>query len=418
MERTGPLTHLRIVELGSFYAGPFCGQLFADFGSEVIKIENPNGGDPMREWGRIHADNGQGLWWSVVGRGKKSITLDLKSDDGLAAARELIAASDVLVENFRPGVLERLGLAPEELHGLNPRLVVVRISGYGQTGVHRDRGGFGAVAECYGGLRYVTGHPDRPPVRVGISLGDALSGVFGALGAIAALVEREQSGLGQVVDLGIYEAVLAIMEAAVAEASVGGMARERTGTSLPGVVPNNLYPTSDRRWIAVAGNADRVFVRLAEAIGRPDLARDRRFATHASRGRHGDELDRIIEEWTRARTLAEIEETLASCGVPVSPVNSTLDLLGEQHIRDRGMLTTIADPVFGEVTMQSPVPSFSRTPATVDSHAPALGEHTEEVLRRLLRGQVDELAAAASRGDGTAASPGGPPASGGTGEAG
>jgi formyl-CoA transferase len=292
----GALTDLRVVEMGQLVAGPFCGQLLGDFGAEVIKIEPPGNGDPMRQWGR-EKPHGQALWWPILARNKKSVTLDLRVPRGQDLARELIATADVLIENFRPGTLERWGLGPEDLWRSNPRLVVTRVTGYGQSGPYSMRAGFGSIGEAMGGIRYLTGDPDRPPSRTGISLGDQLAGTFAALGTMMAVHARARTGRGQVVDAALYEAVLALMESLLPEWQVAGYQRERTGSVLANVAPSNVYPTQDGP-VLIAANQDSVFRRLATVMGRPELADDDRYASHAARGAHAAELDALIAEWS------------------------------------------------------------------------------------------------------------------------
>lgn len=392
MSAHAPLRGVRVLELGSFIAGPYCGQLLADYGAEVIKLEPPGQGDAMRRWG-VALFQGRSLWWPVIARGKKSVTVDLRRPEGQELARRLAERCDVLVENFRPGTLEAWGLGPEALWERNPGLVVVRISAFGQTGPYRDRPGFGSVAEAMGGLRYLVGFPDRPPPRVGISIGDTLAGIFGALGALLALREREvRGGRGQVVDVAIADAVLAVLESVIAECSVTGAVRERSGSVLPGVAPSNLYETGDGRWVIVAANADGVFARLAEAMGRPEWKTDPRYATHEARGRHQEELDEAIGAWVREHTAAELLAKLERFGVPAGPVYTAADVLRDPHFRERGSLAEVHNPGVGRVTMQAPVPKLTATPLPTPGPAPELGEHTEAVLQDLLGLSADEVA--------------------------
>ena len=293
----GPLTGVRVVEAGVLLAGPFCAQLLGDFGAEVIKVEQPDGGDPMRQWGR-EKPHGKSLWFPVVARNKKSVTCNLRMPEGQQLMRDLLAAADVFVENFRPGTLERWGLAPEELHRINPRLVVVRVTAFGQDGPYASRAGYGSIGEAMGGIRHVTGDPSTPPSRIGVCLGDSLAGTFAALGAMMGLRVAGSTGQGQVVDSAIYESVLALMESLVPEYALTGYVRERTGSILPNVAPSNAYPTRDGATVLIAANQDTVFRRLAAVMGRPDLADDPRYATHAARGAHQAELDDLIAAWT------------------------------------------------------------------------------------------------------------------------
>ena len=374
---------VRVVEMGSLLAGPFCGQILADFGAEVIKIEPPGQGDPMRQWGRQY--NGRGLWWPIIGRNKKSITLDLRKPEGQALARRLAARSDIVVENFRPGTLERWGLGYEELSRENPGLILVRVSGYGQTGPYRDKAGFGGVAEAMGGLRYITGYPDRPPTRVGISIGDTLAGTLGALGALLALRHREVSGgRGQVVDTAIFEAVLTYMESLIPEYALAGYIRERSGSVLPGIAPSNIYPTADGTWIVMGANADNVFRRLCQAMGRPEMADDPRFSSHHARGQHMELLDGIIAEWTSGHTASELLKILDEAGVPAGRIYTAREMMEDPHFRAREDVVWVDAPGIGPMPMQNVFPKLSETPGRVRWAGPELGQHNEEVYRGLL----------------------------------
>ncbi|MDQ4126438.1 MAG: CoA transferase [Actinomycetota bacterium] len=393
-----PLEGVRVVEMGSLLAGPFCGQLLADFGAEVIKVEPPGKGDPMRVWGR-HRKDGRTLWWPIIARNKKSVTLNLREEEGQELARRLVAEVDVLVENFRPGTLERWGLGYEGLSGLNPRLVMVRVSGFGQTGPYRDQAGFGAVGEAMGGIRHVTGFPDRPPPRAGVSLGDSLAATFGALGALTALYHREaHGGRGQVVDVGIYEAVLALMESTIPEYVLTGHVRGRTGSVLPFVAPSNIYPTRDEDYVLIAGNADTVFGRLAEAVGHPEWAEDERFATHHARGENMEELDEMISAWTRERSVVEVIEVLVEAGVPTGKVFTAEDMVEDPHYAARENVITVEDPEIGAFPMQNVVPRLSETPGAVRWTGPTLGQHNEEIYGGLLKLGEEERAGLRERG--------------------
>ena len=389
-----PLEGVRVVEMGSLLAGPFCGQLLADFGAEVIKVEPPGTGDPMRVWGR-HQKNGRTLWWPVIARNKKSVTLNLREKEGQKIARSLIAGADVLVENFRPGTMERWGLGYDELGADNPGLVMVRVSGYGQTGPYKDQAGFGAIGEAMGGIRHVTGFPDQPPPRTGISLGDSLAATFGALGALTALYHRDaHGGRGQIVDIGIYEAVLALMESAIPEYALTDHVRGRTGSVLPFVAPSNIYPTSDGDYVLIAGNADTVFGRLAQAVGRPEWAEDERYATHHARGERQQELDELISAWSRERSADEVLEAMREAGVPAGKVYTAEDMMSDPHYAARENIARVDDPEIGEVPMQNVVPRLTETPGEIGWTGPALGQHNEEVYGGLLgfdAAQMDEL---------------------------
>lgn len=391
MEAHAPLHGIRVLELGSFIAGPYCGQLLADYGAEVLKVEPPQGGDAMRRWGVV-LHRGRSLWWPVIARGKKSITIDLRVEAGQELVRRLARRCDVLVENFRPGTMEAWGLGPKVLLGDNPALVYVRISAFGQTGPYRERPGFGAVAEAMGGLRYLVGYPGQPPPRFGVSIGDTLAGMFGALGALLALREREiRGGRGQVVDVAIADAVLAVLESVVAECSVTGAVRERSGSVLPGVAPSNLYRTRDGRWVVVAANADGVFRRLCDAMEGPEWKTDPRYATHEARGAHQAELDAAIGQWVGSMSAEEVVALLDRYGVPCGPVYTARDVLQDPHFRARGSLVEVENPGVGRVTMQGPVPRLDGTPLPPPGPAPELGQHTDEVLRELLGLKPEEI---------------------------
>jgi len=380
---SGPLAGLRLIEMGTLLAGPFCGQLLGDFGAEVIKIEPPGQGDPMREWGREKA-HGMSLWWPVVARNKKSVTLNLREAEGQAIARDLIAKADFLLENFRPGTLERWNLSYAELQKINPRLIMIRVSGFGQTGPYAKRAGFGAVGEAMGGLRYVCGDPATPPSRMGISIGDSLAATFACIGALSALHYRERTGEGQVVDSAIYEAVLNMMESLVTEYDKTGYVRERTGAILPNVAPSNVYPTRDGGMILIAANQDTVFGRLAEAMGRPELAKDERYATHTARGARQKELDDLISDWTRTMDAAPLEDLMEKFGIPSGKIYRTPEMLEDAHFKARQAIVTTMHPKFGELRMQNVAPKLSRTPGGIRAPAPELGEHSDEIYRQLL----------------------------------
>lgn len=375
---TLPLADLRVVELGQLLAGPFCGQLLGDFGAEVIKVEDPSAGDPMREWGR-EKPHGKSLWWPVVARNKKSVTCNLRDPTGQQLVRRLIDTADVVVENFRPGTLERWGLAPETLWQTNPGLIVCRVTGYGQTGPYAPRAGFGSIGEAMGGIRYVMGVPDGPPVRAGISLGDSLAATFACLGTLVALHNRSKTGKGQVVDSAIYEAVLAMMESLLPEWAVAGYQRERTGATLPNVAPSNVYPTYDGDLVLIAANQDSVFARLAAAMDEPNLARDPRYATHSARGAAMVELDNHIAEWTSTQPANALLERLHEHGVPAGRIFRAKDMFEDPHFAARQAIVTVSHPDFGELPMQNATPRLSATPGSVRTAGPNLGEHNDEI---------------------------------------
>ena len=381
--RTGPLTDIRVVEMGQLLAGPFCGQLLADFGAEVIKIEPPGEGDPMREWGR-EKPYGKSLWWPVVARNKKSVTLNLRLPEAQAVVRDLVAKADILIENFRPGTMERWGLGYDALKAINPRLIMVRVTGFGQTGPYASRAGYGSIGEAMGGLRYVVGDPSTQPSRMGISIGDELAATYACLGALMALHHRERTGEGQIVDSAIYEAVLAMMESMVTEYHVAGYVRERTGPILPNVSPSNVFDTRDGKLLLIAANQDTVFRRLAQAMGQPGLATDPRYATHAARGDHQPELDALINDWTRTVDLDPLQALLEEHGVPCGLIYTAPDMLKDPHFKAREAIVDVAHPVFGTLKMQNVAPRLSGTPGAVRHAGPDLGEHTAEILGGLL----------------------------------
>ncbi len=394
---TGALSDIRVIETGTLLAGPFCGQLLGDFGAEVIKLEDPGKGDPMRQWGR-EKPHGQSLWWPVVARNKKSVTCNLRSQAGQDLVRRLVADADVLLENFRPGTLERWGLGWEELSAINPRLILVRVTGYGQTGPYAPRAGFGSIGEAMGGIRHVIGEPDRPPARAGISLGDSLAATYAAYGTLAALHARERTGRGQVVDSAIYEAVLAMMESLLPEWAVAGYQRERTGAILPNVAPSNAYPTADGSDVLIAANPDTVFARLCDVMGRPELTTDARYATHGARGAHQVELDDLISEWTRTRPADKLLAELHEAGVPAGGVYTAKDMLADPHIAAREAIVRVPHPDFGELPMQNVAPRLSADPGSVRWAGPALGQHNDEVYGGLLGLSDDERAQLRERG--------------------
>ncbi len=382
-DRSGPLTDLRVIEMGQLLAGPFCGQLLADFGAEVIKVEPPGIGDPIREWGREKL-HGKSLWWPVIARNKKSITLDARRPEGQDLLRKLVEKSDILIENFRPGTMERWNLGYDELSKINPRLVMIRVSGYGQTGPYASRAGFGAIGEALGGLRYVVGDPSTPPSRMGISIGDTLAAMFAALGGVMAIHARERTGRGQVVDSAIYEAVLAVMESLITEYDQAGHIRERTGATLPNVAPSNVYPTKDGKMILIAANQDAVFKRLAEAMGRPELAEDRRYATHSARGARQKELDESIADWTSTIDGKALADLLNKHGVPNGHIYRAPEMLEDPHFAAREAIVRVAHRSLGRLAMQNVVPKLSQTPGKVVNAGPELAEHNDEVYRELL----------------------------------
>ena len=386
----GPLAGVRVLELGQLIAGPFAARMMAEFGADVIKVEPPakagaDGGDPLRKWRTLHPDDpsGTSLWWSVQARNKRSITIDLRHPDGQQLVRELAARADVVVENFRPGALEKWGLGYDVLCRDNPGLVLVRLSGYGQDGPYRDRPGFGAIAESMGGMRYVTGFPDRPPVRMNLSIGDSIAALHAVIGALMALHHRRETGRGQVVDVALYEAVFNLMESTLPEYAHAGIVRERTGTTLTGIVPSNTYPTADGGHVVIGGNGDSIFKRLMNAIGRADLANDPTVADNAGRTRRADELDAAIADWTSRHTLDECLRVLEAAEVPSGRIYSVRDIAADPQYRARGMIAEAALPDGTPLAIPGVVPRLSATPGGTRWLGPALGEHTDAVLGEL-----------------------------------
>ncbi|HYC37760.1 MAG TPA: CaiB/BaiF CoA-transferase family protein [Usitatibacter sp.] len=376
----GPLEGLKVVELGTLIAGPYCARLLAEFGAEVVKVETPGEGDPLRKWRKLH--EGNSLWWYAQARNKKSVAVDLRQPEGQEVVRRLTRDADIVVENFRPGTLEKWGLGYDALAAANPRLVMVRLSGFGQSGPYRDRPGFGAIGESMGGMRYITGYPDRAPVRVGISIGDSLAAMFGVIGALMAIHHRDKSGRGQVVDVALYEAVFAMMESMLPEYGFEGFVRERSGASLPGIVPSNTYPCRDGRYVVIGANADSIFKRMMRAIGHPELAEDPGLASNAGRVQRTEELDRVIGEWTSRHDLEEVLRVLEKAEVPSGRIYSIADIAADMHYQARGMIERhrLGDR---DLLLPGMVPKLSETPGATRWIGPRLGEHTDAVLARL-----------------------------------
>lgn len=377
-----PLQGVKVIELGTLIAGPFCARVLAEFGAEVIKIEAPDGGDQIRQWRKMY--QGTSLWWYVQSRNKKSLTLNLRAPEGQEVVRKLAADADIVVENFRPGALEKWGLGWTQLSAINPRLIMVRLSGYGQDGPYRDRPGFGVVAEAMGGMRYVTGYADRPPVRLGISIGDSLAALHGVIGAMMALHHRNMNGgKGQYVDVALYESVFNIMESLVPEFDVLGFKRERAGNALPGIVPSNTYPTRDGRFVIIGANNDSIFKRLMHAIGRADLAGDATLATNAGRVPRTAELDQAIEAWTRQHDLAAVLAALERAEVPSGRVYDAEDIVNDVHYAARRMIEQWNLPDGKPMKIPAVVPKLSATPGATQWLGPGLGAHTAEILHGL-----------------------------------
>ncbi len=384
---SGPLEGLRVIEMGSLIAGPFCGQLMGDMGADIIKIEAPGEGDPMRKWGQ----GAKPAWWRVIARNKRSVALDLRKPEGQRIARDLAAKADILIENFRPGTLEKWGMSPAALHAINPGLIIVRVSGYGQTGPYADRAGFGLVGEAMGGWRAIVGEPDRPPARMGVSIGDTLAATYGCMGALAALHHRAQTGRGQVIDSALYESVLQVMESLIADYGASGHSRERTGSILPRIAPSNAYPCSDGD-IVIGANQDNLFQRFCEAIGHPEWAADPRYKTHLARAEVQAELDEMISAWTRKHTVAEIDALMVKAGVPAGPINRPGQIIADPHVLARNAIHWEDHPELGRIPMQNVFPRFSETQGEVRRPAPDLvGQHTDEVLGEVLGFAAEDL---------------------------
>ncbi len=385
-ETSLPLAGVRVLEFGTLIAGPFCSRILAEFGAEVIKIEAPGEGDPLRKWRKLYPteDGDTSLWWFVQARNKQSVTLNLKHPRGVEIALQLAAQADIVVENFRPGVMEKLGLGWEVLSAQNPGLVMVRLSGFGQTGPLAKQPGFGAIGESMGGLRYITGFPDRPPVKTGISIGDSIAALWGALGALMALRHREvNGGAGQVVDVALYEAVFAMMESLVPEFDVFGFIRERTGNVMPGITPSNTHTTRDGKHLIIGANGDAIFKRLMLAIGRPDLAEDPMLASNAGRDARAAEIYGVIDAWVGSHDAGEVLRIAAEAQVPSSTIHSVADMFRDPQFLARGMLESAQLPDGKRFHIPGVVPRLSATPGETRWIGPKLGEHTEAVLSKL-----------------------------------
>jgi formyl-CoA transferase len=377
-----PLAGLKVVELGTLIAGPFAARICAEFGAQVIKVESPNGGDPLRKWRKLY--EGTSLWWFVQARNKQSLTLNLKHPDAIAILKQLLSETDILIENFRPGVLEKLGLGWDVLHALNPKLVMVRLSGFGQTGPLKDQPGFGAVGESMGGLRYITGFEDRPPVRTGISIGDSIAALWGVIGALMALRHCEvNGGQGQVVDVALYEAVFAMMESMVPEFDVFGFIRERSGNIMPGITPSSIHTSLDGKHVQIGANGDAIFQRFMRAIERDDLADDPTLADNAGRDARRDELYGVIDRWASSLPLEVLLATLSTAEVPASRIYSAEDMLSDPQFLAREMFLSAKLPGGKPFKMPGIVPKLSETPGAINSVGPELGEHNSQVLAAL-----------------------------------
>lgn len=378
-----PLSGIKVLEMGTLIAGPFAAKILAEFGAEVIKVEGPGAGDPLRDW-RLLQD-GTSLWWYVQSRNKKSITLNLRESEGQEIVRRLAEKVDIIIENFRPGTLDKWNIGYDRLKEINPKIIMVSVSGYGQDGPYRDKAGFGSIGESLGGIRYVTGHPDRPPVRVGISLGDTVAAMYGVIGALMAVYCRDISGMerGQRIDVALYEAVFSLMESTLPEYDRFGVVRERTGTTLPGVAPSNTYKCADGRYIVIGGNSDSIYKRFMSVIGRPDMAEDERFKTNSGRAKHADYIDGVIEDWTSRHSLEEALEMLDNAQVPAGAIYSIREIVNDPHYNFRGMIQEFDAP-WGKLKIPGVVPKMSETPGGTEWLGPKLGEHNEEVYRGML----------------------------------
>ncbi len=382
MSTAKPLAGLKVVELGTLIAGPFAARICAEFGAEVIKVESPDGGDPLRKWRKLY--EGTSLWWFVQARNKRSLTLNLKAPEGIGIIKTLLTDADILIENFRPGTLEKLGLGWDVLHALNPRLVMVRLSGFGQTGPMKEQPGFGAVGESVGGLRYITGFEDRPPVRTGISIGDSIAALWGVIGALMALRHREVAGgEGQVVDVALYEAVFAMMESMVPEFDVMGFVRERSGNIMPGITPSSIHTCADGKAVQIGANGDAIFKRLMRSINRPDLAEDPALADNAGRDARREELYAVIDAWTASLEQSEVLRVLAEAEVPASRIYSVADMFTDPQFIAREMFVQGHLPDGKAFSMPGIVPKLSGTPGATEWVGPALGEHTEAILSEM-----------------------------------
>ncbi|MGH1372860.1 MAG: CaiB/BaiF CoA transferase family protein [Cellvibrionaceae bacterium] len=385
---TGPLKGYRVIELGQLLAGPFTGCMLGYFGAEVIKIESPEGGDPIRGWREVQ--DGTSLWWHSLGRNKKSVTIDLKSEQGIDLVKQLINSADVVIENFRPGVVEKWGIGPEQFTESNPKLVYARISGYGQTGPYAKKPGFASVCEGMSGFRYVNGFDGGPPVRPNLSIGDTIAGIHTALGITMALLEREKSGQGQVVDVALYEAMFNLMEAVVPEYDGAGVVREPSGSTVTGIAPTNTYQCSDGKYVVIGGNGDSIFQRLMTGIGHSDLAEDPRLANNAGRVEHEDEIDQIIGGWCSVRSVDEVLQVMEAQRVPAGPIYNVEDMFNDEHFQARGMFEQVE--INGKpLKIPAILPKLTRTEGKTQWPGPELGQHNDEVLKGLLGLSDDEI---------------------------
>lgn len=391
---TGALAGLTVVEMGQLLAGPFCGQLLGDMGADIIKVEPPGRGDPMRDWGQGE----EKVQWEVIARNKRSVTCNLRVPEGQDIARKLIAKADVLIENFKPGTLEKWGLSPDALHAINPGLIIARMSGYGQTGPYSTRAGFGGIGEAMGGWRYIVGEPDRPPARMGVSIGDTLCATYGTMGVLAALHHREKTGEGQVIDTALYEAVLQVMEGLVPEYDYNGFTRERSGSILPGIAPSNVYSCKDGPFM-IGANNDAIFARLAQAMDQPELAEDPEYKTHLARGRNQAVLDEMINEWTGSLTIEQVDALMIKHSIPAGRVYTAKDMLDDPHFKAREAIIEVETEGHGKIKMQNAFPRFSKSKSGFRRPAPATpGQHNAEIFGEMLGWDAQELADNAKNG--------------------
>ena len=385
----GALDGLLVVELGQLLAGPFCGQLLGDMGADIIKVEPPGAGDPMRVWGQGETK----VNWEVIARNKRSVSANLRVPEGQDIVRQLAAKADILIENFKPGTMEKWGLGPDALHAINPGLIIARMSGYGQTGPYSDRAGFGGIGEAMGGWRYIVGEPDRPPSRMGVSIGDTLTATYGCMGVLAALHVREKTGKGQVVDAALYESVLQVMESLVPEYDMMGIIRERSGSILPGIAPSNVYRCKDGEYM-IGANKDSLWQRLAEAMGKPELGHDPRYATHLARGTNQFELDDLINDWTQTLTVDELDALMTDYSIPAGRVYRAPEMLADPHFKAREAIIEVETERFGKLKMQNAFPKLSATPSSVRRPAPSnVGQHNDEIYGTLLGMSAAEIKA-------------------------
>ena len=392
------LEGLRVLEMGQLIAGPSAARMLAEFGAEVIKVESPKTGDSIRTWRVV--ENGTSLWWYVQSRNKKSITINLREPEGQQLIRELVKEVDILIENFRPGTMEKWGLGYEDLKAINPRLIMIRVSGYGQDGPYRDKAGFGSIGEAMGGLRYITGYPDRPPTRVGISIGDSLSALYSVIGALMAVYHRDTKGTGegQVIDVALYESVFSLMESTLPEFDRAGLIRERTGSTLPGITPSNTYICKDGKYVVIGANGDAIFKRLMNTLGHPEAAEDLRFENNAKRSEHAEYLDKLIEEWTKSMPFAEVMEYLDKAKVPAGPIYSIEDIVNDAHYQAREMIREVEVDGLGTLKMPGIVPKMSETPGEIEWAGPKLGQHTDEILKEKIHLSDEQINALKEHG--------------------